>query len=72
MHNAGQNIEHLEGTLANAQDVLDSLHRAVTVAESARTKADEIAQDMRRTVFVLAVAGVVIVALATTRRLGGR
>ena len=68
VHNATENIEHLEGSIANVQDVLDNAQRMLAIAQTTAEKANTVTASMRRTALVLAAAGALIITLGVIRR----
>jgi hypothetical protein len=65
---ANMKIEHLEGSIATLQDVLDNTQRVLALADETGKRAGEVARDMRRTLIVVGIAGAALITLATLRR----
>jgi hypothetical protein len=68
VHNTTQRIEHLEGSIATVQGALDNAQRVLAVADKTGKKVDAVAANMRRTGFVLAGAGALLIVFAVLRR----
>lgn len=68
MSNATEKIEQLEGSIAHVQGLLDDAQKVLSVADETQRRADAIAANVRRTVIVVTVAGLVLALLALVRR----
>jgi hypothetical protein len=66
LHNTDK-IEHLEGSIAHVQDVLDNAQRVLSAADAAQAKAEEVHSTVRR-LFVGAVVASVVFALIVVAR----
>jgi hypothetical protein len=61
-------IEHLEGSIAHVQDVLENAQRVLSAADAAQAKAEEVHSTLTRLFVGVAVASVVLTILFAVRR----